>query len=109
MVLRFDDQIIGPAGRAELTAIQPNQSVGAVQQGGVAVNLNLGSDLQAGSTVVDTTAVEFGSARFGRAGPTLNVVGGGGFNTALEQNLQALNMGGFDLGNVNFGRRIVDR
>jgi hypothetical protein len=90
-VTRFDDVLIGPTGQTGIevrTGVDP-----AVNQG--QVNVSPGSDLAGGSTVVLSNEGSFSKSGLKVTGGGLNIVGSGGFNSALEKNFNDMNRIGF--------------
>jgi len=98
--IRFDDVLIGPTG-------QPGMKIltgAGVAAGQGRVRVNPGSDLAGGSTVVLGDATTFAKSGLKAIGGGLNVIGGAGFNSALEKNFNELNRSGFGAGMPGVGR-----
>jgi hypothetical protein len=98
--IKFDDVLIGPTGQPGIeifTGVGP-----AVSQGHV--NVNSGSDLASGSTVVLRDENTFGRSGLKAIGGGLNIVSDSGFNSALEKNFNDLNRSGFGAGMPGAGR-----
>ena len=81
--LLFDGEVIGPGGRAELAVLSSAEAGGALASGGKPVNVNAGSGLVSGSTVVATAGNRLDHGGLTHTTGGLNVVGSGGFNSAL--------------------------
>lgn len=84
--IKFGDALIGPTGQPGiefLTGVGP-----AVSQ--VHVNINPGSDLAGGSTIVLRDKDTFARSGLKAIGSGLNIVGSAGFNPALQQNFKNL-------------------
>jgi len=92
--LQFDGVLIGPTGRPGLK-ILPSENV---MEAGPLVNVNPGSGLASGSSVVfsDTTKLEENGLMEIAGG--LNIVGGSGFNATLEKNFKEANRSSFGAG-----------
>jgi hypothetical protein len=98
--LEFDGVLIGPAGRPGLEILP----AGGIAEGGSLVNVNPGSGLGAGSTVVLTRATTLEESGLTQVAGGLNVIGSAGFNVALEKNFNELNRSGFGAGMSGAGR-----
>jgi hypothetical protein len=86
-VLRFGDELIGPTGRAGLE-VRPARDAGdAMGKGGVPVNVHGGSSVEAGSVVIATAGNTLEKSGLAAAPGGLNVIGAGGWNSALKDNL----------------------
>ncbi|MGE3163992.1 MAG: neuraminidase-like domain-containing protein [Planctomycetota bacterium] len=99
-VINFGDVLIGPIG-------QPGIEIrgGAVPAIGPGrVNAGPGGDLASGSTIVVNDASSFARSGLREIAGGLNVVGGAGFNAALEKNFTDLNRSGFGAGTPGVGR-----
>ncbi|SFE35463.1 neuraminidase-like domain-containing protein [Nitrosomonas sp. Nm166] len=83
-VLQFDKTLIGPAGQSGLQ-ILIEQTTGAITAG-TQVNINPGSGLASGKVVM-ADAQTFEQSGLIQMTGGMNVVGGAGFNSALEKNL----------------------
>jgi hypothetical protein len=101
--LLFDGVLIGPAGRPGLEILTA-EVAGVIAERGTPVNVNPGSGLASGITVVlsGTTTLEQNGLTQVAGG--LNIVGGGGFNSALTQNFNESNRTGFGVGMPAAGR-----
>ncbi len=87
--LLFDDVLIGPAGRAGAEVLPVDADRGAAESG-TFINVNPGSGLAPDSSVILTgSALEQDGLIQGPGG--LNVVGRGGFNSAMSQNVKTMN------------------
>jgi len=84
--LIFDDKLIGARGDVALEIVK-RSDVGAVRQGATLVNVNPGSDLSLGSTVAIKDRNELTNVGITELDGGLNIVGPGGFNTAMSKNL----------------------
>lgn len=84
-VVQFDGELIGPRGRAGL-AVLPSAEAGAAD-GAASINVNAGSALAPGSAIVATQKNALESAGLNQAAGGLNVIGGGGLNSALLKNV----------------------
>lgn len=98
--IRFDDVLIGPTGQPGIEILTAVEA--AAGQGSVSVNP--GSDLVGGSTVVLRDENTFARSGLKAIGGGLNIVGGSGFNSALEKNFNDLNRSGFGTGAPGAGR-----
>lgn len=89
-LLTFDDVLIGPAGQPGLEILP----AGVIAEGGLLVNVNPGSSLGAGSTVIlnNVTIYKLNGLTQGAGG--FNIVGGAGNNSALQQNYNESNRSG---------------
>lgn len=88
--LLLGDELIASGGRSGAAALAPAQAAGALATGG-ALNVNAGSGLAAGNALVITEGNVFEQAGLTQVGG-LNVIGSAGFNSALAQNLGALQL-----------------
>ena len=95
--LLFDGVLIGPAGRPGLEILTA-EVAGVVAKGGIPINVNPGGGLASGSTVVLTGATTLEQNGLTQVAGGLNIVGGGGFNSALTQNFNESNRSGFGAG-----------
>lgn len=92
----FDGQLIGPTGQAGLAILPATEAAGAVAQGGSVVNVHAASGLAADSVVVHTGETPLALSGLTQTAGALNVITGGGLNTALAENFDALQgLGGF--------------
>ncbi|CAH1073230.1 neuraminidase-like domain-containing protein [Candidatus Nitrotoga sp. 1052] len=98
--LMFDGSLIGPRGQPGLQILLS----GGVGKEGVPINVNPGSGLTSGSTVVLTGGATLEQSGLTQVGGGLNIVGGGGFNSALAQNLNEWNRSDFGTGMPDVGR-----
>lgn len=98
--LQFDGVLIGPAGRPGLE-ILPAENIAV---GGPLVNVNPGSDLASGSSVVFSGTTKLEQDGLTEIAGGLNIVGGGGFNATLEKNFKESNRSGFGAGKSGAGR-----
>jgi Neuraminidase-like domain len=98
--LEFDGVLIGPAGRAGLEIL----SAVGIAEGGSSVNVHPGNGLASGSTVVLTGTTTLEQHGLMQVSGGLNIVGGGGFNSALKQNFNESNHSGFGAGMSGAGR-----
>ncbi|MBE0466280.1 MAG: hypothetical protein IBX71_03535, partial [Candidatus Desulforudis sp.] len=101
-VLEFDNVLIGPAGQPGLRIVT-GEVAEAVAEGGLPVNVNPGSSLASGGAVVLADAITLEQSGLIQAAGGLNVVGGAGFNSALEKNFNELNRAGFGAGRSGAG------
>ena len=83
-VLRFDDHFIGQEGGIDLKVLPAGTNVSDF---GTLVNVNPGSELVSDSVVVAYGERKLGAGRFQLPEGGLNVVGGGGMNSALLRSL----------------------
>lgn len=95
--LRFDDEVIGPTGRAGIVVLSSLEGVGDIQDDVLLANIHAGSDLPVGSVALVPGAL-LEQAGMTKVAGGLNIVGGGGFNSALAQNFLALNRSRFGAG-----------
>jgi hypothetical protein len=99
-VIRFGDVLIGPTGQPGIEirgGADPAIGLGRV-------NVNPGSDLVSGSSIVLRDAESFALSGLREIAGGFNVVGGAGLNAALKVNLYDLNRSGLDAGAASFGR-----
>ena len=96
-VLVFDGSLIGPTGQSGLELLP----AGDLSDRGSPVKVFSGSGLAPGSTVVLSGNATLKQAGLKRLDGGLNVVGGGGFNSALKENFDVSNRSG--LGSGGFG------
>jgi hypothetical protein len=88
--LLFDGSVVGPAGHAGLTVMGVGEAQAARPGGAMPVNIGAGGALASNTTVVATGA----AGRVAGALDTsvgLNIIGGGGLNATLANNLSAMN------------------
>ena len=83
-VIRFDDRFIGQEGGIDLKVLPAGTNVSDFD---TLVNINPGSELVSGSVVVVYDKRKLGEGRFQFPEGGLNVVGGGGMNSALLRSL----------------------
>lgn len=101
--LRFDDEVIGPGGRAGIVVLPSHEVSEGVSNGTSLANVHIGSDLPMGTVaMVPTSALDRASVTKVAGG--LNVVGGAGFSSELAENFKELNRSRFDAGLGNSGR-----
>jgi hypothetical protein len=93
-VLLYGGEPIGPGGRAGLEIRPPTGDAGAAAEEGVPLNVHAASEIAAGSTVVLTRADTLVKAGLAPTAAGLKIVGRGGLNAGLAQNLTALNRTG---------------
>jgi len=88
--LRFDDEVIGPAGRAGIAIVPSHQIAGAVENNAMLANIHVASEFPAGTVAVvpTTTLAESGVTKIAGG---LNVVGAAGFNSELARNFVEMN------------------
>lgn len=98
--LLFDGVLIGPTGRPGLEILP----AGGIAEADTQVNVNPGSGLASGSTVVLTGTTTLEQNGLTQVAGGLNVVGSAGFNSALEKNFNELNRSGFGAGMSGAGR-----
>ena len=98
--IRFGDVLIGPRGRAGLEVLS------AIGDGASRrlVRVNPASDLAGGNSVILRDENTFARSGLNVIGGGLNIVGGAGFNSALERNFNDLNRSGFGSGATDRGR-----
>ncbi len=106
-VLKFGETLVGPAGQAGLH-IFTKQTIETIA-GGTRVNINPGSNLAPDETVVMADAQAFGQSGLIQLAGGMNVVGGAGFNSVLEKNLDESIHTGFGAGVSTFGTHQVLR
>ncbi|MBV6467742.1 MAG: hypothetical protein PGMFKBFP_03112 [Anaerolineales bacterium] len=99
-VLKFDDGLIGPDGQSGLEI----HTAGSIAEGGLLVNVNPGSGLGTGSTVILTGASKLEQTGLTHNSGGLNVVGVAGLNSALKQNFNERNRSGFGASAPGGGR-----
>jgi hypothetical protein len=85
--LEFDGVLIGPTGRGDLEILP----AGAIANGGQLVNVNPGSALATGSTLVFAAGATPNRSGLLQPAGGLNIVGATGFNPALARNLNGSN------------------
>jgi hypothetical protein len=99
-VIKFGDVLIGPTGQPGLEirgGADPAIGFGHV-------NASPGSNLASGARIVLRDAESFARSGLREIGGGLNIVGGGGLNSALEKNFTDLNRSGFGAGASGVGR-----
>ncbi|GIX46749.1 MAG: hypothetical protein KatS3mg131_0960 [Candidatus Tectimicrobiota bacterium] len=97
-VLVFDDVLIGPAGQPGL-AVTPGIASPTL---GAHINVNPGSE--AAGTVVVNVPHAFARSGLAVTAGGLNIIGSGGLNPALAQNLNELNSQDFGVGMAGAGQ-----
>lgn len=102
--LTFESELIGPTGQVGLAVLPANEVAGAIQEGGTLVNVNAGSEVAAGNAVVLMDGTTLEKAGMTQVASGLNIVGTGGFNSALAKNFDAAKQAGFGMSNVSAGR-----
>jgi hypothetical protein len=85
-VVQFGGELIGPHGRAGLAVLTAGKAAAAAAAGG-SINVNSGSALPSGSSIVAVEQNALESAGLSQAAGGLNVIGGGGLNSALLKNV----------------------
>lgn len=101
--LLFDGELIGPAGRPGLEILTA-EVAGVIAEGGMQMNVNPGSGLASGSTVVLAGSTTLEQNGLTQVAGGLNIIGGSGFNSALTQNFNESNRSGFGIGMSGAGR-----
>lgn len=99
-VIKFGDVLIGPTGQPGIEirgGVDPSIGLGRV-------NVSPGSNLASGARIVLSDAESFARSGLREIAGGLNVVGGAGFNAALEKNFTDLNRSGFGAGAPGVGR-----
>jgi len=95
--LLYDNEVIGPSGRAGLAILPSHVVAGAVTEDGMLANIHASSDLPMGTVaIVPSTVLD--QAGLTKVAGGLNVVGSAGFNSELGQNFNELNRSRFDAG-----------
>jgi hypothetical protein len=89
-VVQFNGELIGPTGHAGLAVRSSLETAGAPDSVATAININAGSAIAPGSTVVTIESNALVSGGLAPAAGGLNVVGGNGLNSALLKNVNAL-------------------
>jgi ABC toxin N-terminal region/Neuraminidase-like domain len=89
-VMQFDGELIGPTGRAGLAIQSSLEPSSALEDTSTVINVNAGSAIAGGQTVVAVDNNALASAGLTRASRGLNVIGGDGLNSALLKNLNSL-------------------
>lgn len=102
--LLFDGVLIGPTGQPGMEILTAAEVAGAIAEGGTPVNVNPGSGIGAGSTIVLTGGTTLEKTGLTQVAGGLNIVGSAGFNSALEKNFNELNRSGFGTGMSGAGR-----
>ena len=100
-MLEFDGVLVGPTGQPGLDI--PTEL--ATGMAGTAMHINPGSGLGSGSEVRLTDASTFAQSGLMPSTSGLNVVGRGGFNSALSQNFNEMNRTGFGRNNARRNMR----
>ena len=98
--IKFGDVLVGPFGQPGieiLTAVDAASGQGPV-------NIHPGSVLAGGSIVVLRDENTFSRSGLNATAGGLNVIGGAGFNSALEKNFNDMNHSGFGAGAPGAGR-----
>lgn len=88
--LRFEDEVIGPGGRAGIIVLPSHEVAEIVLDDASLANIHIGSDLPMEAVAIVPNAV-LGQAGITKVAGGLNVVGGAGFSSELAQNLNELN------------------
>ena len=88
-VLMFDDQVIGPGGRAGLEILTTMEATDVLENSGTFVNVHAGSGVVAGNVVVRAGAGAFENSGLTAPRSGLNIVGDAGLNSGLQQNVDA--------------------
>lgn len=91
--LLFNGVLIGPTGQPGLEILTTGFA-GDVAGRGAPINVNPGSGLASGSTVVLSDATTPDKTGLSLVAGGLNIVGSAGFNSALEKNFSSLNRPG---------------
>ena len=92
--LLFDGVLIGPRGQPGLE-LMTVEVAASMPDGRLPININPGSGLAAGMTVVVSGRTTLQQNGLTQVGGGLNIVGSGGFNSALTHNLDQENRSGF--------------
>jgi hypothetical protein len=103
-VLEFEGVLIGPAGQTGMEILLADEVSGTIAEGGTPVNVNPGSGLASGSTVVLSGVTTLEQSGLTQVAGGLNIIGGIGFNSALTQNFNESNRSGFGTGMSGDGR-----
>ena len=98
-LVEYEGVLIGSIGQLGLEI----RTSGVSAEGGILVNVNPGSDLPSGSTVVLTDATTVQQSGLAQVAGGLNIVGRSGFNSALTQNLNESKRTGFNVGILGAG------
>ena len=88
--LQFDGVLLGPTGQPGLQ-IRADKVDETVAAGGTLMNVNPGSGLGPGREVILTNTTAFEQSGLIQSAGGLNVVGNGGFNSALKKNFNDAN------------------
>ena len=99
-VMKFGDVLIGPIGQPSIE-IQSESNLAVSQR---LVNVNPGSNLAGGSSVALQDERLFASSGLQSIRGGLNIVGGAGFNSALQKNFTDMNRSDFGAGAPGVGR-----
>jgi hypothetical protein len=105
-VVDFEGELIGPRGRAELQILPSTAAEVMVGQDALSINVHAGSGLAAESVVVYTGAAPLEKTGLAQTMGGINIIGRGGFNSALQQNYEAGAARGFEMGAANAIRGI---
>ncbi|WP_182407528.1 neuraminidase-like domain-containing protein [Psychrobacter sp. GP33] len=89
-----DKVLIGPFGQAGIEIRDATDSAIGLGR----VNVNAGSELASGSSIMMSDAESFERSGLREIGGGLNIVGAAGLNSALEKNFTDLNQSSFDAG-----------
>lgn len=100
---RFDDEVIGPNGRAGIVVLPSHEVAGAVPNDALLANIHIGSDLPMGAVAIVPNTL-LAHAGIAKVAGGLNVVGAAGFSSELAQNFNELNRSRFDAGMSGAGR-----
>lgn len=101
--LRFDDEVIGPSGRAGIVVLPSHEVAAVIPNDALLANIHSGSDLPMGTVAIVPSSV-LDQAGITKVAGGLNVVGGAGFSSGLAQNLDELNRFRSDTGRSGSGR-----
>jgi peptidoglycan hydrolase-like protein with peptidoglycan-binding domain len=86
-VFLFEGVVIGPKGQAGLQVFS-TESAASVAQAGQNIKVNHASGLSRGMTLVSTSVTGKEEAGLFQGNGGLNIIGGAGLNSSLQQNLQ---------------------
>lgn len=103
--LRFDDGIIGSAGRTELAILPAAEVTGAIARGDMPVNILSGSEIAHDSMAISLEGIVLERNALKDEGlvqvKDLNIIGSSGFNSVLARNFDELKRFNFGAGKIS--------
>ncbi|MDE1674626.1 neuraminidase-like domain-containing protein [Nocardia gipuzkoensis] len=92
--LIFDGQVIGAQGKAPIEVVPTAKAADLSARGAATITVNAGSGIPAASTVVVPSAAMAGNTGLAQVRNGMNIIGNGGYNAALHQNVEAFTLEG---------------